>query len=210
MSKIDVIGVGPGGKEYLTPAALQAVEEAELLVGGERNLDLFDRNQREIFIIKNNLAEMVALINKKKATHKIAVLASGDPGMFGILSYLRKNFNPEELNVIPGISAIQVACARLAMPWHDAAMVSTHGRDRIRFVEAVRRESKVVALAGPDEPPSLLARALVEAGVEGKKVYVCSDLSYSNEEIQSYTLKELASLTGNRDKKNYVMVIVDE
>lgn len=210
MAKIDVIGVGPGGKEYLTPAALQAAGEAEVLVGGERNLGLFDRHERETFIIKNNLAEMVDLIKKKKNTHKVAVLASGDPGMFGILSYLRKNFNPDELNVIPGISAVQVACARLAMPWHDAVMVSTHGRDRLRFVEAVRRKSKVVALAGPDEPPPVLARVLVVAGVKGKIVFICSDLSYSNEEIQSFTLKELASLTGNLDKKNYVMVIVDE
>lgn len=210
MAKVAVVGVGPGGKDYLTRAALRAVEEADVLVGGERNLTLFDRRQRETFIIKNNLAEMVYFIKAKKNDQKVAVLASGDPGMFGILTYLRKHFGPEELNVIPGISAMQYACARLAIPWHDAVMVSTHGRDRGTLIEAVRRERKVVALAGPDEPPPELARALVEAGVEGKRIDVCSDLSYPAEEIQSFTLNGLASLMGSRDKKNYVMVITDE
>lgn len=210
MARINVIGVGPGGKEYLTPAALRAVGEADILVGGERNLALFDRHQGETFIIKNNLTEMVHYIKIKKTDQKVAVLASGDPGMFGILSYLRKNFDPDELNVIPGISSVQYACARLAIPWHDATMVSTHGRGREIFIEAVRRESKVIALAGPDQPPPELARALVEAGVKGKRIHICSDLSYSAEEIKSFSLTRLASLEGIWEQKNYVMVIVDE
>lgn len=210
MAKINVVGVGPGGKEYLTPAALRAVEEAEVLVGGERNLSLFDRAGRKVFVIKNNLAEMAEFIKEERQERKVAVLASGDPGMFGILSYLKKHFGPEELNVIPGISTVQYACARLAMPWHDAAVVSTHGRDRRIFIEAAGRESMVVVLAGPGEPPQELARVLMEAGVKRKKVYICSDLSGPDEEIKSFSLDSLASLKERWSEKNYVMVIVNE
>ncbi|MDK2889070.1 MAG: cobalt-precorrin-7 (C5)-methyltransferase [Thermoanaerobacter sp.] len=210
MAKIDVVGIGPGGKDYLTPAALKAVKEAGVLAGGERNLALFEGHQGERFVIKNNLSELVNYINTKKNDSKVAVLASGDPGMYGILSYLRKHFKPEELNVIPGISAVQYACARLAMPWQDAAVVSTHGRDRGNFIEMVRRKSKVVALAGPGEAPPELARALINAGVGDKKVYICSDLSYPAEEIKACTLDGLAGQKESWNKKNYVMVIVDE
>jgi len=210
MAKVAVVGVGPGGREYLAPAALRAVEEAAVLAGGERNLDLFEEHRGEKFIIKNNLAELVDYIKTKKGTNKVAVLASGDPGLFGILSYLGKHFAPEELHVIPGISAVQYACARLALPWHDAAMVSTHGRERDVFIKAVRRKGKVVALAGPGEAPAELARALVDAGVGGKRVYVCSELSYPAEEISSCAIEDLASRQEHWSEKNYVMVIVDE
>lgn len=210
MVRVHVIGVGPGGKEYITPAAMRAVEEADILVGGERNLALFNWHKGETFTIKNNLSEMVDFIKIKIVDKKIAVLASGDPGMFGILPYLRKHFVPGELNVIPGISSVQYACARLAIPWHDATVVSTHGRARGIFIEAVRLESKVIALAGPDEQPRELALALVEAGVTKKRIHICSDLSYPAEEIKSYTLNRLASLEEHWKQKNYVMVIEDE
>lgn len=210
MAKINVVGVGPGGPDYLVPAARRAVEEARVLVGGERNLALFDTSGQETFVVKNNLAEMVQYLKKKKDHAKVAVLASGDPGLFGILSYLRKHFGPEELKVIPGISSAQYACARLALPWQDAVLVSTHGRDLAALVAEVSRHGKVVALAGPGEPPSRLARAIVEAGIKEKIIYICSELSYPQEEIRSYSLAALASGAESWSKKNYVMVILDE
>lgn len=211
MVRINIIGLGPGGPDYLVPAARRAVEESRVLVGGERNLALFKTSGLETFVIKNNLGEMVEYIRERiKEGRQVAVLASGDPGLFGILSFLRKHFSLEELNVIPGISSVQYACARLALPWQDAVIVSTHGRERIALIEAVRRSSKVIVLAGPGEPPGELARTLTGAGVAGKRVYICSDLSYPREEIRSYSLSGLAALEEHWNPKNYVMVIVDE
>jgi len=210
MAKITVVGVGPGGKEHLTPAAARAVAEAEILVGGERSLELFSGHIGETFAIKNNLPEMIEFIKVRQKGKKIAVIASGDPGMFGILVYLRKHFTPGQLQVIPGISSVQYACARLAIPWHDAVVVSTHGRDRTLLAEAVAGKSKVIVLAGPEEPPPVLAKVLIKAGIENKTVYICSELSYPSEEIKAFTLQELLLWEGHWDKKNYIMVILDE
>ncbi len=154
---------------------------------------------------------MVHFIKKKKTENKkVAVLATGDPGMFGILSYLREHFSAEELNVIPGVSTAQYAFARLAMPWQDAVVVSTHGRKRTDFIKAVQSSNKVVALPGPGEPPCELARALKEAGIRNKKIYICSELTYPDEQVMSFTLEGLAGCGQYWDKKNYVMVIVDD
>jgi cobalt-precorrin-7 (C5)-methyltransferase len=210
MAKIAVVGVGPGGKEHLTPAAARAVAEADVLVGGERSLALFRGHPGELFTIKNNLPEMIEFIKVRQEEKKIAVIASGDPGMFGILQYLRKHFTPGQLQVIPGISSVQYACARLAVPWQDAVVVSTHGRDRTLLAEAVAGKGKVIVLAGPEEPPPVLAKVLVKAGIEDKTVYVCSELSYPAEEIKAFTLHELALWEGQWDKKNYIMVILNE
>ncbi len=210
MAKIAVVGVGPGGKEHLTPAAIRAVAEADVLVGGERGLALFSGQPGEIFTIKNNLQEMIAYIRERMDEKKIAVIASGDPGMYGILQYLRRHFTPAQLQVIPGISSVQYACARLAVSWHDAVVVSTHGRDRTVLAETVAGNSKVVVLAGPEEPPPVLASVLVNAGMKDKTVYVCAELSYPAEEINAFTVLDLARWEGQWNKRNYVMVILDE
>ncbi|HOV80607.1 MAG TPA: precorrin-6y C5,15-methyltransferase (decarboxylating) subunit CbiE [Bacillota bacterium] len=211
MEKVDVVGVGPGAPEYVTPAALKAVEKADVLVGGERNLAIFRGFSGSTFEIKNNLEEMIDFIKKNRMDNKkVAVLASGDPGMFGILACLRENFSPADLNVIPGISTVQYACARLAIPWHDAVAVSTHGRGRNELVDRVYRGQKVVVLPGPAEPPYELARTLKAAGAGNKRVFVCSDLSYPDEEIRFFFLEELAAVCEAWEKRNYVMVILNE
>lgn len=211
MEKIDVVGVGPGSVEYITREAMKAVEKADVVVGGERNLAAFENITADKFIIKNNLPEMLRFIkNKKIQNKKVAILATGDPGMFGILFYLKDHFKEDEINVIPGISTVQFAFARLGMPWQDAVAVSTHGRDRAEFVNAVRQNKKVAVLPGPGEPPVSLAGALQEAGIKNKKIYICSELSYPHEKISSFSLEELVGGSEHWDKKNYVMVIVDE
>lgn len=207
---INVIGIGPGGLDYLTPAAIKAVEESDVLVGGERNIGLFNVSGRDVFIIKNNLPEMLLYLKEIREYMNVAVLASGDPGLYGILSYLRNHFEPHELRVIPGISTVQYACARLTLPWHDAVVVSTHGRDRDKLIEEAGRRSKVVALAGPGEPPSDLARSMIRAGIGGKRVYVCSELSYDNEKIECFSLPNLVAMEEGWSNKNYIMVILDE
>ncbi|RJQ28140.1 MAG: precorrin-6y C5,15-methyltransferase (decarboxylating) subunit CbiE [Peptococcaceae bacterium] len=210
MAKIAVVGIGPGNREYLTPAAEEAVAGAQALVGGERSLALFSEPVRETFVIKNNLPEMIDYIKRKKDKKKVAVLASGDPGFFGILAYLRKYFPPSELHVIPGISTMQMACARLAMPWHDAVPVSIHGRDIGELLEFVRRHKKVVVLMDTRVSPSLLAGMLLAAGMDGKKVHLCTDLSYPSEAVRCFTPAELAGLRDDGVRANRVMVITDE
>ncbi|MGB9826771.1 MAG: precorrin-6y C5,15-methyltransferase (decarboxylating) subunit CbiE, partial [Desulfofundulus sp.] len=112
MPRIMVIGVGPGSADYLTPAAQRALAGARVVVGGKRHLASLARGKQKTFIIKNNLAAMVDFIRSHRE-EGVAVLASGDPGLYGILNYLRQHFTPEELEVIPGISSVQVAFARL-------------------------------------------------------------------------------------------------
>jgi len=201
-----VIGIGPGSAEYIPPAAMDAIAEAEVLVAGERTLDAYSHLGKDTLSIKNNLSEVAEFIKKEREDRKIAVLASGDPGLFGILRFLRRHFTPEELCVIPGISAAQLACARLALPWDDAVVLSVHGREPERAVAAVKANKKVVLLTDPRQEPGELARQLKAAGVD-KRIYLCENLSYPDEKITELTLEELGRVPGF---KNNVMVMTDE
>ena len=208
---ITVVGIGPGGKEYLTFAAMAAIEKAGVLIGGQRNLDLFDYLCKETFVIKNNLQEMLDFIKEKdRYDLSVTVLATGDPGLFGILGFLRRHFSPESLLVIPGISSIQLACSRLALTWHDAVLTSTHGRDYRHFIDTVKNNDKVISLTNPRSSPSELARLLIAEGIKKRTVYLCQNLSYPNEIIIKYRLEELAVLEVTQDSNNVMVILNDE
>jgi len=207
---ITVVGIGPGGKEYLTFAAMAAIEKASVLIGGQRNLELFNNLCKETFVIKNNLQEMLDFIKEKdRCNLAVTVLATGDPGLFGILDFLRRHFPPESLLVIPGISSIQLACSRLALTWHDAVLTSTHGRDCRHFIDSVKTHNKVISLTNPRSSLSELARLLIAEGVEKRTVYLCQNLSYPDEIIIKYRLEELAVLEVTQYSNN-VMVILND
>lgn len=208
MHKITVIGVGPGGPQCLTRAAETALAGADVLVGGRRHLQVFAPEGKETFEVANNLREAVNFIKEKRHL-QVAVIATGDPGMYGILSYLRRYFSPDELLVIPGISSVQEAFARIAMPWQDAAILSAHGREPEALVEIIKSQSKVAVLTGPAATSEKLAMLLDGAGMGERTAYLCYDLTLPGEEIVCIKIREL-SRTPMEVRHNCVMVILDE
>ena len=89
----------------------------------------------------------------------VAVLASGDPGFFGIVRLLGERFGPD-LRVLPAVSSVALAFARAGLHWDDAVTASAHGRDPRRAVNVCRSHPKVAVLTSPTFGPDQLAEAL--------------------------------------------------
>lgn len=204
---IRVVGVGPGNPDYMTPEAKNMIADADTMVGGARLLRDFAGPGKAQFIIKNNLPEMVEFIAKHREHGIVAVLASGDPMFYGIVEFLKKHFRADELLVCPGLSSVQLACARLCISWHDAAMYSVHGRRVDGLVDLVRSNPKVIVLTDPQKNPGVIAGQLLAAGITGKQIYVCENLSYEDERIGVYGLDNIPADLG---KTGCVVVITDE
>lgn len=79
----------------------------------------------------------------------VVVLASGDPGFFGIVRVLAERFGAQALDVRPGVSSVAAAFSRVGLPWDDAVVVSAHGRDLRTAVNVCRARPKVAVLTGP-------------------------------------------------------------
>ncbi|MCL4516043.1 MAG: precorrin-6y C5,15-methyltransferase (decarboxylating) subunit CbiE [Firmicutes bacterium] len=211
--QIQVIGIGPGGKDYLVPAAARAIAEAQVLVGGKRALNLFDYPDQEKVEITADLERVIASLRARKGRQKIAVLVSGDPGFYSFLDYLLQHIPAQELEVIPGLSAVQVAFARAKMPWHDASVFSLHGRDGERLLPAavlpaVRERAKVALFTDARFPPQRIARYLLDHGVSRKKMLVAEELSYPTERFLESDLAGVADMAENF--KNCVVLIIDD
>ncbi len=208
MDKIYVLGIGPGNKDYLLPVTEKYVEESDVLIGGERALDLFERYQKEEIVIKADLARVKDYIKKNYQQKQIAVLVSGDPGLYSILNYLKRYFSEEKLEVIPGISAMQLGFAKAKMNWQDAKLTSLHGNENLeKLIELLSKHKKLGFFTDDKLPPHKIAQYLVEQGLASKQAVVAEKLSYSDEKILKGSLKQLS-------EKEFgglaVMVIYDE
>ena len=192
-NKIIVAGIGPGSEDYITPAALKKIHAAKFLVGGRRALDKFSAPNQITCAITRNLDAPISFIREKILLDEVVVMVSGDPGYYSMLDLLRKNFPPESIEVIPSISAMQLAFARLALPWHDATLLSFHGRQPARAALQFS-EGKVLGLLTDAEFNSkTISELLMACGWDkNSSVTICARLSYPDEEILTTTLEQAA------------------
>ncbi|MEU1182779.1 precorrin-6y C5,15-methyltransferase (decarboxylating) subunit CbiE [Streptomyces sp. NPDC005820] len=157
---ITVIGTGTGA-----PPGPGELAGAELVVGGRRHLDAVRLPAGAERIVLGPLAPALETIAEYDAKDRpVVVLASGDPGFFGIVRALAERFGPARLEVRPGVSSVAAAFARLGLTWDDAVVVSAHGRDLRTAVHVCRAHPKVAVLTGPGAGPGELGAALARSG----------------------------------------------
>ncbi|MFC4501815.1 MULTISPECIES: precorrin-6y C5,15-methyltransferase (decarboxylating) subunit CbiE [Streptomyces] len=153
---ITVFGTGTGA-----PPGPDELAGAELVVGGRRHLDAVRLPDSAERIVLGPLAPALDTIGEYDAKDRpVVVLASGDPGFFGIVRALAERFGSERLDVRPGVTSVAAAFARLGLTWDDAVVVSAHGRDPRTAVNVCRAYPKVAVLTGPGAGPAELGAAL--------------------------------------------------
>jgi precorrin-6B C5,15-methyltransferase / cobalt-precorrin-6B C5,C15-methyltransferase len=193
--KIHIIGMGPGNAEYIHPAAQRILEASDVLIGGKRNLEAVEELNREKLVIGNNLEEISSYIAKHAGNRRIAVLVSGDPGIYSILGFLKARLEGVDIEVLPGISSLQYLCSRLQLNWNDMRIVSVHGRQEDNLTEIVRKHPKVAIFTGGEQTPGRICASLLEKGIRDACVAVGENLSYPEERIVQGTLEELKEMT---------------
>ena len=189
-----VVGAGPGSREFLVPAAVEAVEASEMVLGAPRLLNLFDCRGKEVFRLGKDRQELAALL-RQNLGRRVAIVVSGDPGFFSLLQWLRREFPDQKIRVVPGISSVQMAFARLATSWHDAVFVSLHGRgweELDPYLPLIAAGAKCAVLTGGAACPARLASYLLDKGIANRRVWVGAFLGTSDEKVLETDLEGLA------------------
>ncbi len=114
---------------------------------------------------------------------KVCVVASGDPGFFGLARLARARFGAAGLVVHPAPSSVALACARAGVAWDDAVVASAHGRPLDAAVDAIAAHDKVVVLTSPDHPPESVGRLLLAQGGPHRDVTVASRIGEPDEQV---------------------------
>lgn len=201
---IKVVGVGPGGVAFLTAAGAEAIVQAQVLVGAKRLLQEHAQPQQEVYVLGADLEAAIDFIRSCSASKRVAVLVSGDTGLYSFAANIASKFPAEQLEFIPGISSVQLMFARLQKPWQDAVVLSRHGRDDKRLVTVVQSGIIAAVLTDANHTPQSLAEELLSAGCQDLPVSVGCRLSYPDEFIFRGTLSSLHEC--NRKFINCVVV----
>jgi len=194
MSKLYIVGIGPGSKEYLTQIAVSTVSSVDVVIGSKRAFDLFDIEVQKFELNAKNMKDMMKRsITMVQDGKKVAILSTGDPGFSGILKPIL-GLNPDiDIEVIPGISSVQLCAAKLKIPWDESDIVTMHGKGINKGIMDLIDNGKPTIIL-PNFKPSELADFLIENGVnEGRKVAICEKLSYDDEKIVEMSLKDILS-----------------
>lgn len=200
MGKISVVGTGPGARAFLTRAAEEAIKNADVLVGGRSALSCADYAKRKK-VICANMAKVVEFI-KKNRRKDIAVLTSGDPGFYSILELILKNFPSKGVEIVPGISSMQLAFARIKDTWQDARFISLHGRNLRELANAAGCR-KIAVLTDRNNTPDRVARFLLSIGADGK-AFVCDNLTRQSEKLVEGSIADIST---QKFSGNCVMVL---
>lgn len=207
--KIYIVGIGPGSSEYLTKKAIDTVKASDYTVGSTRAIDLFDDVKNTIaFNVKELLGTLRQGVQLACDGNVVSILSTGDPGFSGVLNTVLRlsgelDFPKENIEVVPGISSLQLAAAKCHIQWDNANVMTFHGRENIEDILPVINNGKVT-IALPSRKVKDMAQFLLDNGVEAdRRVVVCERLSYPDEKIVEATLKDIA-----QSEFTYMCIIV--
>ncbi|WP_311222124.1 MULTISPECIES: precorrin-6y C5,15-methyltransferase (decarboxylating) subunit CbiE [unclassified Acidovorax] len=224
-----VIGVLDDGAASLGATALALLRRADLVIGGTRMLALLEDDiaphatRRDLTGCLPSVPGWIA--EARAAQQACVVLATGDPLCHGIASYLASRLCIQALEVMPNVSTLQLACARLGLAWQDARIVSVHAKDAgewtvgappahglYALAQAVRAHDRLAVLTSPDNTPARIARLLLAEGLgEDFQVSVaerlctpcervCADLAPADAATQTFADPNVVLLVRTRQR----------
>ncbi|MGD9742739.1 MAG: precorrin-6y C5,15-methyltransferase (decarboxylating) subunit CbiE [Dongiaceae bacterium] len=174
------VGIGEAGLASLEPRGRKLIDEAALLVGGERHLAMVPPGAAKRITWEVPLSRTVEEILRWRG-RKVAVLATGDPMWFGIGVTLARHVPMAELTILPQISAFSLAAARLGWPLAEIDCLTLHGRPLDILNAAVAPGARLLLLSHDGTTPALVAHRLTELGYGASRIEVLEHMDGARE-----------------------------
>lgn len=196
-----IIGVLDDGPLSLNAAAFEHIKQADLIIGGHRTLQLFaheikaDCQTRDL---SGQLSKLPEWIRQAQTDGlNVVVLATGDPLCHGIASYLVAHLCMDACEILPNISTVQLAFARLGMAWQDSKICSVHSNNAgeweigagpahglANLLRNIVQHDRLAILTSPDNTPDRIARMLVKEGIDTQfRIAIAEHLMLPDENI---------------------------
>lgn len=208
--KLFVLGIDASGRTGIEGLALhEMIGSCVAMVGSSRQIELLASHIPDVDLpasLNWNLGVDALIEATTAAKGNILILASGDPGYFGIVRLLRVTLPGKELMIYPVPSSVSLAFAKVGVNWEDAVVISAHGRpyssvlvELMRALEAGEQTTKLAVLCSPEHTPQFIAQVLLDAHARFDRYLVCSDLGSTTEFVFEGTLQAIsqASFSAN-------------
>lgn len=226
--KLYVIGVGPGSKEYLTSYSMDIIKKSRFIIGYKYTLNtikhLLDRSYHQIFEITMKSQEDVYLnvFNNLMNENDICTVPfTGDVNFSEseVVDRLLNLFGDNNVEIIPGISSIQIASAKSRVPLDKANIITFHvtgdiEEKKIDLIKSIVDKRSVILVPRPwptDQSknfmPSEISSYIKEKGIDTSIIDVWVFENLTNNEKETIYKGKLDSLTNKKFNDLSVMVI---
>ena len=189
--KVHIVGIGDDGVEGMTAQARRLVEAADVLVGPESCATLVPAALRGRLVAAGNLEELVERI-EAAGQKRVVVLASGDPLFYGTARYVCSKLGKDRFEVVPHVSSMQLAFARVKESWEEAFLANLSGQSIERVIDRVRSSETAGLFTSDQWPAPAVARALLDEGIDYFQAYVCENLGSPDERVTQGSLADIA------------------
>jgi precorrin-6Y C5,15-methyltransferase (decarboxylating) len=179
-----LIGIGEDGLDGLSPVARRLIADAEFVVGGARHLKLAGSPKCATLIWPSPIGKAIAPILARRG-QRVAVLASGDPFLYGVGSLIAAHVPIDEIIALPAPSAFSLAASRLGWSLQDCVLLSLHGRSFERLVPHLQPRARILLLAWDETTAPRAATCLEARGMGGSRITVLEALGGPRERVRS-------------------------
>jgi precorrin-6Y C5,15-methyltransferase (decarboxylating) len=189
--KVHIVGIGDDGVEGMTAQARRLVEEADVLVGPDSCAGVLPAPLRGRLQAAANLEQLVERIEAAEGRRTV-VLASGDPLFYGTARYVCGKLGKDRFEVVPHVSSMQLAFARVKESWEEAFLANLAGQSIERVIDRIRTSETAGLFTSEQWSPAAVARALLDHGIDAFQAYVCENLGSPDERVTQGSLAEIA------------------
>jgi precorrin-6Y C5,15-methyltransferase (decarboxylating) len=186
--------VGSDGAAGLTARARELLASAELVLGSDQTLDLLPELKAEQYRIGPDLQEAVRTLENNLGRKRMVVVAGGDPLFYGVARYLCERLGKDRFEVLPHVSSMQLAFARVKESWEEAYLtnLATHPLEAV--LDRIRTAETVGLFTSEEDDPPTVARELLVRGLDYFRAYVCENLGGPDERVTQGELADIQEM----------------
>lgn len=189
-----IVGIGDDGMAGLTESARRIIAEADVVLGAPAMLRLLNEAPARKVPLDPDMPTALRQVREALAARRPVLVSTGDPLFYGVARYLCDRLGKDQFEVVPHVSSMQLAFARVKESWEDAYLTNLAGRPLEAIVDRIRTAEKVGLFSSDEHPPSRLARALLDRGIDYFRAYVCENLGSPDERVTQAELVDLEAM----------------
>ncbi len=196
--KLVIVGIGDDGLAGLTESARRTVATADVILGPPSILALLESLSAPKQALEPDMSVALRQVREAMAYSKPVLVSGGDPLFYGVARYLCDRLGKDHFEVVPHVSSMQLAFARIKESWEDAYLTSLAGRPIEAVVDRIRTAEKIGLFSSDACSPARSARELLDRGIDYFRGYVCENLGSPDERVTQAELEDLAAMDFNR------------
>jgi len=202
--KVHIVGISDDGLQGLTSVARECLADADMVIGESGLLSQVADSTADSWDPEGELDLVVDRI-ANHPQQQIVLLASGDPLFYGMARYLCERLGKERFEVLPHVSSMQMAFARIKESWDEAYLTNLASQSVDMVAERIRTAEKVGIFTTEGSPPGAVAKACLDRKIDYFTAYVCENLGSPDERV---TFGELEEIAGQEFSSLNVMILI--